>query len=136
MTPVVRTDNAERFTLSVAYPAGRANVSAGEDGFRDFASAQAIERAAHDYLLKSCQVGLLHEEGTEGAGQVVESYIYRGPDWDTGTGHVVKEGDWLLGIVWSEETWPLVVAGQIGGLSVEGTARRRAVPHEVAEMQP
>jgi hypothetical protein len=38
---------------------------------------------------------------------------------------VVKSGDWLLGVQWSPETWPLVRDGQGRGVSMQGSAKRR-----------
>lgn len=122
-----------RYTLTVAYPADKADTAVAADGHRDFASKEAVEQAAWDYLANSPKVGLAHKDGTDGAGKVVESYVYRGPDWTVAAGggeHVVKAGDWMLGIVWSEQTWPDVLAGKIGGVSMQGSARRRAATAE------
>lgn len=116
----------QRFTLSVAYFAGqRDEITKGADGFRDYFSADELERAAHAYLAKSPEVGLFHLDGTEGHGEVVESYIYRGPDWQIGD-VLVKSGDWLLGIVWDEPSWTLIKNGKARGMSPQGRARRRA----------
>lgn len=126
---MVKSEEARRFTLLVAYPADKPDVAVAADGFKDFASKGAVEDAAWSYLTKSPAVGLWHADGTDGAGEVVESYIYRGPDWTVkaadGSEHVVKAGDWLVGIRWSPETWPKVESGEIGGISMQGRARRR-----------
>lgn len=126
---VVKSEAARRYTLTVAYPADKPDTAVAADGYRDFASKAAVEDAAWEYLTKSPKVGLWHKDGTDGAGTVVESYIYRGPDWAVkaadGTEHVVKAGDWLLGIQWTPETWAKVEAGEIGGVSMQGSAARR-----------
>ena len=123
---LVKASDERRYTLTVAYPADRADVAVAQDGHRDFASKAAVEEAAWNYLLKSPKVGLWHADGTDGAGQVVESYVYRGPDWPVeGAGYVVKAGDWMLGIQWEPEAWELVKAGKVGGVSMQGSARRR-----------
>ena len=126
---VVKSEDERRYTLTVAYPADKADTAVAADGFQDFAGKQAVEDAAWSYLTKSPAVGLWHKDGTDGAGSVVESYIYRGPDWTVkaadGSEHVVKAGDWLLGIQWTAETWPLVKEGRIGGVSMQGKAARR-----------
>lgn len=126
---VVKAEPVRRYTLAVAYPANKADVSIAADGHQDFAGAQAVEDAAWSYLVKSPQVGLWHEQGTDGAGQVVESYVYRGPDWEIpgpgGADQVVKSGDWLLGVVWEPGAWDLIKTGRVGGVSVQGSARRR-----------
>lgn len=127
---VVKSDSARRYTLTLAYPADKPDVAVALDGHRDFAGKQALENAAWTYLTKSPAVGLWHEDGTEGAGEVVESYIWRGPDWTVtaadGSEQVVKSGDWLLGIRWSEQAWPLVRDGQGRGVSMQGKATRRS----------
>lgn len=122
---LAKADDERRYTLCVAYPADKADVAVAQDGHRDFASKAAIEEAAHNFLRKGGKIGLMHADGTDGAGETVESYIWPGDDWATGTGYVVKQGDWLIGIRWSEEAWPLVKSGQIGGVSMQGSARRR-----------
>ena len=96
------------------------------DGHRDFANPEANEEAAHSFLSKSPQVGLHHADGTEGAGTVVESYIWPGDDWaPEGAGYTVKKGDWLVGVVWEDEAWDLIKSGKVGGVSMQGSARRR-----------
>jgi hypothetical protein len=126
---LVKSDSERRYTLTVAYPANKADVAVAADGYRDFAGKAAVEQAAWSYLTKSPAVGLWHQDGTDGAGQVVESYIWRGPDWTVkaadGSEHTVTEGDWLLGIQWTPETWPKVQSGEIGGVSMQGLASRR-----------
>lgn len=126
---VVKAAEEQRYTLQVAYPANKADVAIAQDGHIDFAGLQAVEKAAWSYLRKSPNVGLWHKNGTDGSGEVCESYIYRGPDWTIkaadGSEQIIKAGDWLMGIIWSEESWPLVKQGLIGGVSPQGRAKRR-----------
>lgn len=137
---VVKSDDERRYTLTVAYPANKPDAGVARDGHQDFASAAEVENMAWDYMLKSRQVGLWHENGTEGSGDVVESYIYRGPDWRItaadGSEQVVKSGDWLLGVRWAEDTFPLVKSGEIGGVSMQGKANRRVpTPRDIANLR-
>lgn len=130
---VVKSSNESRYTLGVAYPAWRPDVSVAQDGHRDFVSAEVLEHSAWDWMKKSRDINLFHTQGTSGAAEVVESYIYRGPDWEItpptgGAPYVVKSGDWLLGVVWSPEAWELVKSGRIRGYSPEGGARRNLKP--------
>ena len=126
---VVKSEEEQRYTLTVAYPANKPDIAVAQDGHIDFAGAKAVEKAAWSYLRKSPNVGLWHSNGTDGSGEVCESYIYRGPDWtikaSDNSEQVIKAGDWLMGIIWSEESWPLVKQGLIGGVSPQGRARRR-----------
>lgn len=126
---VVKSQEEQRYTLTVAYPANKPDVDIAMDGFKDFAGTAAVEKAAWSYLRKSPKIGLWHRDGTDGSGEVCESYIYRGPDWTVkaadGSEQIIKSGDWLMGIIWSEESWPLVKQGLIGGVSPQGRAKRR-----------
>lgn len=115
----------QRYVLGLAYQAGRdEHINVGADGGRDFFTPDELEKAAWAFLRKGPTIGLAHAAGTEGSGQVVESYIYRGPDWDLGDGVIVKAGDWLLGAILDPYAWQLYKAGHIDGWSVQGTARR------------
>ena len=97
-------DEPLRFCLGIAYQAGPTPGSPRvltADGI--FFTAAELEKAGMDVRFENSQqifVGdLYHVDGTEGAAQVVESYIYRGPDWDLGDGIVAKSGDWLVGAI-------------------------------------
>ena len=114
-----------QYTLVCVYPADKADVSVAADGHRDFASKAAVREAAWNFLRKGGKVGLAHEDGTDGAGTIVESFLWPGDDWATKSGYVVKEGDWMAGIVWDDPAWELVKAGKIGGVSMQGSAKRR-----------
>jgi hypothetical protein len=116
----------QRYVLGIAYQAGPdPKIQRGADGGRDYFSAEELEKAAWKFLAKGREVGLFHADGTTGAADVVESYIYRGPDWDLGDGTVVKTGDWLIGAVLDEPAWDLYKSGRITGWSPQGAARRR-----------
>lgn len=116
----------QRYLLSIAYQAGPdPRIAMGADGSRDFFTPEELEKAAWEFAKSSRSMGLFHEDGTEGHADVVESYIYRGPDWDLGDGVVVKSGDWLLGSVLDETAWALYESGDITGISPQGTAKRR-----------
>jgi hypothetical protein len=122
---LVKASDERRYTLVVAYPADRADVAVAADGHRDFASKAALEDAAWNYLRKGGGIGLDHADGTDDAGERVESYLWPGDDWASPSGYVVKAGDWMLGIIWTPEAWELVKAGKIGGVSMQGSATRR-----------
>lgn len=114
----------QRYVLGLAYQAGPdPRINEGADGGRDWFTTAELEKAAWAFLQKGPTVGLGHIDGTEGSGQVVESYIYRGPDWDLGD-VIVKSGDWLIGAVLDPIAWTLYKAGHVDGWSVSGTARR------------
>lgn len=114
---LVEKQDEKRFTLGVAYPAREV------DAHGEFASEDEVEKAAWGYLARGGKIGLHHADGTEGSGQVVESYIWRGQSWER-DGQVVGKGDWLVGAVWGEEAWQLIKSGRVTGFSIQGFAAR------------
>lgn len=128
---VVKASDERRYTLGVAYPAMKTDVSRAADGHRDFVSPEALEKTAWEWMDKRRAINLFHKSGDQfdGHGTVVESYIYRGPDWTVdspvdGKPYVIKAGDWLMGCQWSDYAWALVKAGLVNGWSPEGSATR------------
>lgn len=114
----------QRYVLGIAYQAGPdPRIQEGADGGRDWIGPVELEKAAWRFLASSPTVGINHADGTTGSAEIVESYIYRGPDWQVGD-VVVKAGDWLVGAVLGEYAWALFEAGLVDGWSVQGTARR------------
>jgi hypothetical protein len=128
---IIKTVPARQYSLGPAYPAMVA-PGKGADGFNDFISEDALEKAAWSWMTKSRQIGLFHQDGLEGHATVVESYIYRGPDWHVVSpvdkqAYVIKSGTWMLGTVWDSHGWELVERGLVNGWSPEGAAQR-AIP--------
>lgn len=117
-----------RYVLGIAYQAGPdPRIKKGMDGGRDYFTEAELEKAAHSFMRNGAASGLHHEDGTH-AGTVVESYIYRGPNWPVtgpdGATTVVKSGDWLVGAILTETAWALYQAGELTGWSPQGTATR------------
>jgi len=115
----------QRYTLSVVYPANQV------DAHGDTMTQDELEKAAWRFMSKdsvSRRVGLMHKDGTTGAGTVVESFIYRGDPWTVkdlgGTKQTVNSGDWLMGIVWDPDVFAAIESGEITGLSLQGLAAR------------
>ena len=137
---LIKSQDERRYTLGIAYPAMRADKAVAADGHRDFVSAEALEKTAWAFL-KTGGVNMLHQDGTDGHADIVESYIYRGPDWNftspvDGKEYAVKEGDWMLGTIWDEHGWQMVKSGIINGWSPEGGARRTtASPERLLELR-
>ena len=139
---VLKTTEELKYSLGLAYPAWVA-PGKGADGYNDFCSDLALERCAWRWMAKNREIGLFHQDRPELAGHatVVESYIYRGPDWEVispvdGSKVVIKAGDWMLGTVWDDYGWSLVKSGRVNGWSPEGGARRRAAtPEQIAQLR-
>jgi hypothetical protein len=114
-----------QYVLGLAYQAGRDDrIARGADGARDFFTDVELEKACWTFLQGGAQVGMFHADGTEGAARVVESYIYRGPDWACGD-TIIKSGDWLIGAICDDVAWNLVKSGKVTGFSPQGAAKRR-----------
>jgi Putative phage serine protease XkdF len=125
---VIKAQDEKRYTLGLAYPALVA-PGKGADGFNDFISEEALEKAAWEWMANRREIGLFHQDGLDGQATVVESYIWRGPTWTIqspvdGSTVAIKSGDWMLGTIWNKEGWELVKAGLVQGWSPEGGARR------------
>jgi len=132
---VVKATSEKRYTLGLAYPAMRPDVSRAADGHIDFASPDVLEKTAWDYMAKYREINLFHKDGTSGHATPVESYIYRGPDWVQespvdGRKYVIKSGDWMLGTIWDDAGWDLVKRGLVNGWSPEGACERTVPTQE------
>lgn len=138
---LVKSSEERRYTLGVAYPAMKADMARAADGYRDFVGPEVLETTAWSWMRDHRDINLFHKNGTSGHGTVVESYIYRGPDWVVespvdGKPYTVRKGDWLLGSVWDIYGWALIKSGAINGWSPEGTARRsRPTPERLAQLR-
>lgn len=120
------TAPAQRYILGVAYQSGPdPRIAKGADGFRDYFTPAELEKAAWAFMDTPRDVGLFHMDGTVGAARVVESYIYRGPEWALPDGTIVKSGDWLLGAICDVAAWDLAKSGKVTGFSPQGGAKRR-----------
>lgn len=122
----------QRYLLAVAYQAGKdERIAKGLDGHRDYFTDAELEKAAWSLLQQGHvpEVGLFHADGTVGHAQIVESYVYRGPDWTLtavdGSTQVIKSGTWLTGLLCDEVAWRMYETGQVSGVSLQGGARRR-----------
>lgn len=137
---LIKAEAPNRFTLGVAYAANKVDVAKARDGHRDFADPAALEQCAWDYLRKGAQIGLFHEQGTYGHADVVESYIYRGPDWEVtgvrGDTYLIKAGDWMLGAIWDELGFEAVQKQLVNGWSPQGRAKRlQPTPYDLAQLR-
>lgn len=138
---LLKARSEHRYTLGLAYPAYRLDVGQAADGHRDFVGAEPLEKAAWSWMKEHRELNLFHEAGTVGHGEVVESYIYRGPDWKVRSPvdnqyYVIKSGDWLVGAVWDPYAWTLIKLGLVNGWSPEGKAqRRKPTPESVANLR-
>ncbi len=120
---IVKSDT-QQYTLGVAYPHDEV------DAHGDFTDETELEAAAWNFMRNVIRKGATgtgtdHADGTDDAGDVVESYIWRGPDVEFGDGDdavVVKTGDWMVGVIWGDEAWQRIERGELTGYSIQGLA--------------
>lgn len=128
LTRVSKSSPAQRYVLGIAYQAGHDDaIAKGADGYIDEIDPDELELAAWGFMRTNRDAGLNHVLGTTGHADVVESYIYRGPNWEQPDGTVVKAGDWLLAAIVDEPTWARIEKGEFTGWSPEGTATRSRI---------
>lgn len=138
---VLKSAEERQYTLGLAYPAMKPDVGVGKDGYKDFISQDNLEEAAWNWMANHRQINLFHESNTTGHGTVVESYIWRGPDWNItspvdNSFYRIVYGDWLLGAIWDDYAWGLIKKGLVNGWSPEGTAiRAEASSNRIATLR-
>jgi len=112
-----KVDEEKRLVMGVVYTPDEM------DSQGDWADADTIERAAHEFQRQL----LLHNVDTQhdykpDDGFVAESWIIRGED---PVFPDEKVGTWVVVIkVANDDTWEKVKAGELAGLSFAGTARK------------
>ncbi len=115
--PATAPDAEQRFVLGILLePEVR-------DSQGDIYSADEIRETAHDFMINSRRVGLMHQRLLGQGANVVESYLAP-VDFDV-NGEKVRKGTWLLGIhVVDDAVWQDVKAGKLTGLSIGGSSLR------------
>lgn len=94
------------------------------DAHDDFASAEEIEKAAHDFLPSA--VMNIHHKADLSDVQVVESFL--APVDYSINDEVIRKGSWILVTrILNEELKEAIASGEITGYSLEGTALREEV---------
>jgi hypothetical protein len=86
-----------------------------------WASADEIRKAAHQFMRNGALINHMHKN-LEPFGEVVENFV--APADIYVDGEVIKSGAWCIGICPSEEGRVLIENGELGGVSIQGDARR------------
>jgi len=95
----------------------------GVDAHGDTISAQEIEDAAHQWLAKFQNAGLMHSRLVNEKVELYESYIAP-VDFEIGS-EQVKAGSWILVYhVLDSDLWAAIKSGELTGFSMGGFARR------------
>lgn len=113
-TPIKKLDEEQQLVFGEVYAPGF------PDSQGDFMSAETIQNAAHNFLMKGLvdQIDVNHNRELSGC-RVVESFIAR-PD-DT----IFIPGSWVIGVkIFDPDLWEMVKSGELNGFSLDGTGVR------------
>ena len=126
MMPFAKQDD-QRYTLGPVYVPGL------EDAHGEFTDADTLQKAMWDWVRKGDRsIYLQHSDQV--AGEMVEVLTFPFPI--QAALNVPGQGQTrfdfpadtpYMGVIWSEETWPLIKAGEIRGYSIGGKAQRLEV---------
>lgn len=101
----------------IAY--GEVYIPMVPDSQGDFMTADEIEKMAHEFMKDGLLRGVDTEHDLQDNGSiVVESFIVRKGDPD------FIEGAWVAAVWVTDELWPLVKSGELGGFSMYGKGER------------
>lgn len=115
--PLKKVDDEQRMVYGIVY------APDDPDTDDDYASAETIKAAAHDFMRagRTQQIDKQHDFNPD-EGYVAESWLVRQPD---ALFPDEIEGAWAVGIkVLEDDTWEMVKSGDIGGISLAGFAQR------------
>lgn len=123
---ISKLDDEKQMVYGIVYSPGEVDIQG------DFAKADDIEHAAHNFLkqLRVHQVDEQHDYNPDD-GYVAESWLTKAG----GDPYFADEptGSWAVGIkVENDETWALVKSGEYEGLSMAGNATRTEVEKQDA----
>ena len=112
--PFIKADKAKQIVYGIVYSPDEV------DSQGDEASAEEIEKAAHDFLA-TCRVMKVMHKGKPAKVDVIESYI--APEDVTIGEQEVKKGSWVVAVkIHSKKIWKAVVDGELTGFSMAGRA--------------
>ena len=98
------------------------------DSQGDYAEADEIEKAAHEFLADWRVVKTMHKDDVSRGVQIVESFIAP-VDYTLDNGEKVRKGAWVVTLhVDDDGIWDAVKSGEYAGLSMGGRAVREKVP--------
>lgn len=110
---VTKADDPQKLVYGVVY------APDVKDSHGDFADAETIEKAAHEFMTNYQQIDKQHDFTTN-AGQIVESYI--APVDMTFDETTIAKGTWVLVTKATDEIWENIQKGELTGYSLAGTA--------------
>lgn len=121
----------KRYTFGVVYKATNVEDDPDLDLHDEFALVNDLQGAQWDYVRKGNRnIYLQHGDAANVIGESVDivtwpfevetEFLHKGK---TKTEIIPANSVWM-GVVWTEDAWPVVKSGEIGGLSMGGWAKR------------
>jgi Putative phage serine protease XkdF len=132
---VVKSADDKKYTFSVLYKASNDEDKPVEDAHRDYMTADDLQKTQWDYVKSGDRsIFVQHKrppfnflKGGEWVDIVCLPFEVTG-DFKFSDGNVEKRSipanSVWLGVIWTDEAWPLVKSGQISGYSFGGKAQR------------
>ncbi|KKL55525.1 hypothetical protein LCGC14_2254530 [marine sediment metagenome] len=121
----------KRYTFGVVYKATNETADPELDTHDEFALSDDLQEAQWEYVRSGNRnIYLQHGDASNVIGEIVDivawpfeveaEFTYK----DKVTKETIPANSVWMGVVWTEEVWPAVKDGSIGGLSMGGWARR------------
>ncbi len=88
----------------------------------DTFSIECVEKAAHEFMLDSGEIGMMHLRGEEGecSAQPIESAIVRSETMQIGE-EILTKGTWWMGVfVPDPNEWEMIKSDKLGAFSIDG----------------
>lgn len=121
--PIHKMDGEKRLVGGVVYEPDTVDAQG------DSASEEEIQKAAHNFMIDSKTVGIMHKEDAGPRAKIVESYIT--PNRMQVGSQFVKRGTWIMVVkILDDGLWDLVKNDKITGFSMGG--RASDTPEETA----
>lgn len=113
--PFAKVDEEQRVVHGVVYEPDVVDAQG------DWASAEDIRKACHDYMLNSRRTGLMHKDDISSKAPLVENYIAP-TDMIMGNQRV-RKGTWIMAHKINDDVlWKDIKDGKLTGLSMSGKA--------------
>ncbi len=115
--PIVKMDEEQRLVTGVVY------APDVEDAHGEYMEADAIEKAAHDFMINHRKTDINHNFQDNENVEVVESYVAKA-DFEL-NGQQIKKGTWLVTTFIKDDLiWKGIKSGELNGYSMGGSGVR------------
>ncbi len=118
--PIIKMDEEQRLVTGVVYAPDI------EDAHGEYMEADAIEKAAHEFMINHRKTDINHNFQDNENVEVVESYVAKA-DFEL-NGQQIKKGTWLVTTFIKDDLiWKGIKSGEFNGYSMGGSGVREPV---------